>query len=133
MTRAGLLALGLALVVATGVYLLKDRVQRSEGDLRRLRAAIQTERGRVDRLQTEWAVINQPGRLAALVRAHLDLQPLEPTRLVTIDDIPYRAELQLGGRSWTARLPSGADVALRLKPHQLRVSWPTPAPLGSLP
>jgi hypothetical protein len=133
MTRAGLCALGLALAVATGVYLLKDRVQRSEGELRRLRAAIQTESGRLDRLQTEWAVINQPRRLAALARAHLDLQPLDPTRLITIDELPYRADLQLSARAWTARLPSGADVALRLKPHEMRASLPIPVPLDPSP
>ncbi|MDX1541402.1 MAG: hypothetical protein R3349_08350 [Geminicoccaceae bacterium] len=123
MTRCGLLGLALALIAATGVYLLKDRVQRSGGELRQLRATIQTELGRLDRLETEWAVSNQPPRLAALARGHLDLQPLEPGRLMTIDELPYRAELRLSGRAWTARLPSGADAALKLKPRHLAVGW----------
>lgn len=117
MTRAGLLGVVLALAMATGVYLLKDRVQRSEGELRRLRAAVQGELGSLDRLRTEWAVLNQPMRLAALARGHLELQPLDPLRLTTIEELPYRAELRLSGRAWTARLPSGADAALRLKPR----------------
>lgn len=121
MTRAGFLGIVMALVMATGVYLLKDRVQRGEGDLRQVRAAIQSELGRLDRLRTEWAVINQPKRLADLAAAHLELEPLEPSRLVGIGDLPYRDELALIGRAWPVRLPSGADVALRLKPRDARV------------
>jgi hypothetical protein len=123
MTRTALLASTLALAIATGVYLLKDRVQRSENELRVVRADIQVELGRIDRLRTEWAVANQPARLAGLATSHLDLQPLDPTRVVAVDDLPYRIELMLVGQSWPARLPSGADVALRLKPRLEPALW----------
>ena len=104
MSKAAAAGFVLALAMATGVYLLKDRVQRSEGELRSLRGSIQSELGRLDRLHTEWAVINQPTRLAGLARSHLELEPLDPTRLVAIDDLPYRDELALAGQTWPVRL-----------------------------
>lgn len=116
MTRISFFGFALLLLAATGLYLLKDRVQELERELRATRVAIQTEHGRLDRLRAEWAMLNQPGRLARLAEAHLDLQPAEPTQVVEIGDLPYRDELLLSGRAWLARLPSGADVPLRLKP-----------------
>lgn len=122
----GIAGLVLAVLLACGLYALKDQVQRVEGELRRAHAAVLAERGALDRLRTEWAMLNQPGRLARLAEAHLDLMPAHPGQIVRVTDLPFRADLALGGRSWPALLPSGGAVELRLKPYQppARLSWP---------
>lgn len=114
--RAALLGIVIALSVAAGLFALKDRVQQAEGELRRSRAMTQNERSEIARLRTEWAMLNQPSRLARLAETHLDLEPVTPIQIVRMTDLPYRADLSLAGRAWVAELPSGAAAVLRLKP-----------------
>jgi cell division protein FtsL len=118
-TRLALGGLVIALVGACGLYIMKDRVNRLEGELRRQQAMIAAEQTRLHRLRAEWAMLEQPGRLARLAAAHLGLQPAHPTQIMAIDDLPRRAELQVADRSLPALLPSGAGVVLRFKPRRL--------------
>ena len=117
--KLGLASLALALLAACGLYLLKDRVQREERELQRVQSAIAAERGALTRLRAEWALLNQPGRIARLARAHLALQPAQPGQIVAIEQIPLRADLELDRLRLTAQLPSGGEVPLRLKPSEL--------------
>lgn len=116
--RLALISLALALLAASGLYTLKDRVQRREAELRGLEVAIAAEHAALGRLRAEWAMLNQPGRVARLAAAYLELQPALPNQIVRIDDIPLRLDLELAKRRLTARLPSGAEVPLRLKPAE---------------
>ena len=116
--RVGIVGIGLTVLAASGLFALKDEVQRAEQELRRLRATVAAEHGRIDRLRTEWAMLTQPGRLARLAEAHLELDPVVPMQIVAVEDLPLRLELRLVGRAWPARLPSGAEAVLRLKPQQ---------------
>jgi cell division protein FtsL len=118
-TKLGLASLALALLAACGLYLLKDQVQRQERELQRVQSAVAAERSALTRLRAEWALLNQPGRIARLARAHLALQPAEPNQIVAIEAIPLRTDLELGKLRLTALLPSGGVVALRLKPPWL--------------
>jgi hypothetical protein len=118
-TRLGLGGLLIALVAASGLYVIKDRVNRLDGELRRHRALVAAEQGRLHRLRAEWAMLEQPGRLARLASEHLNLRPARPTQIMTIADLPLRAELGTGDRHLRALLPSGAEVDLRLKPARL--------------
>ena len=61
-------------------------------------------------------MLEQPSRLARLAAEHLDLRPARPTQLMTIADLPLRADLGTESRNLRAVLPSGAEVELRLKP-----------------
>ena len=117
--RLGLASLALALLAACGLYLLKDQVQRRERELQRVQSAVSAERIEIGRLRAEWAMLNQPGRIARLARAHLDLQPAQPGQITSIEAIPLRADLELGKLRLTALLPSGGEVPLRLKPPEL--------------
>lgn len=117
--RLGIASLALALVAACGLYLLKDQVQRREHELRSVQSAITVERAALARLRAEWALLNQPGRIARLARAHLALQPAQPGQIATIEAIPLRSEIELGRLRLTALLPSGGEVPLRLKPPEL--------------
>jgi len=114
----GMIGLVLAVIVACVLYALKDQVQRLEGELHRARAAVAAERVALDRLRTEWALLNQPGRLERLAGKHLGLVPAQPGQIVRIADIPYRADLELMERQWQVVLPSGANAPLRFKPSR---------------
>ena len=61
-------------------------------------------------------MLNQPGRIARLAAAYLELQPARPGQIVRVEAIPLRADLEIAERQLIARLPSGVDVPLRLKP-----------------
>jgi len=128
--RLGLVSLLLALLAASGLYTMKDQVQRREAELRGLQVAIAAERATLGRLRAEWAMLNQPGRIARLAAAYLELQPASPNQIVAIEDIPLRRDLELAERRLMARLPSGGEVPLRLKPAE-RLAWP--ALLGVAP
>ncbi len=117
--RLGFLSLALALLAAFGLLVMKDQVQRREDELHGLKVAIAAERGTLGRLRAEWAMLNQPGRIARLAADHLELQPAQPGQIVGIEAIPLRADLELGRRQLSALLPSGVEVPLRLKPPQL--------------
>lgn len=115
---AGMIGALLTVAAAASLFALKDEVQRAEQNLHRLRAAVVAERDRMDRLRTEWAMLTQPGRLARLAQAHLELDPVLPVQIVETADLPLEMELRLAGQTWTAPLPSGAEGLLRLKPQQ---------------
>jgi hypothetical protein len=114
--KLGIIGLALALLAAAGLYTMKDQVQHRERELRGLHVAISAERLALDRLRAEWAMLNQPGRIARLAAAYLELQPARPGQIVRVEAIPLRADLENGDRQLIARLPSGVDVPLRLKP-----------------
>ena len=114
--KLGIIGLALALLAAAGLYTMKDQVQHRERELRGLHVAISAERLVLDRLRAEWAMLNQPGRIARLAAAYLELQPARPDQIVGVEAIPLRADLENGNRRLIARLPSGVDVPLRLKP-----------------
>jgi cell division protein FtsL len=116
--KLGLIGLLIALVAASGLYVMKDRVNRLEGELRRHRALVAAEETKLHRLRAEWAMLEQPGRLARLAAEHLQLQPARPTQIMAIADLPERAELGLDQRVLRVVLPSGAEVDLRLKPQR---------------
>ena len=118
-TRLALGGLLLALVAACGLYIMKDRVSRLDSELRRQQAMIAAEQTRLHRLRAEWAMLEEPGRIARLAAAHLQLRPAHPTQIMRIDDLPRRAELLVAERQLPALLPSGAEVVLRFKPRRL--------------
>jgi len=118
-TRLALGGLVIALLAACGLYIMKERVSRLEGELRRQEAMIAAEQSRLHRLRAEGAMLEQPGRIARLAAAHLELRPAHPTQIMKIADLPRRADLQGAERQLRALLPSGAEVVLRLKPRRL--------------
>jgi len=116
--RLGVSGLVIALVAACGLYVMKDRVNRLEGELRRHHALVAAEQARLHRLRAEWAMLEQPGRLARMAAEHLDLRPAQPTQIMAIADVPRRADLGVDQRILRVVLPSGAEVDLRLKPQR---------------
>jgi cell division protein FtsL len=122
--KLGLGSLSIAVLAACALFAMKDQVRRLEGELHDLRDAIQSEQIAIDRLETEWAVLNQPGRIARLAAAHVGLQPAKPGQIVRIDDIPLRNELEQSSGPLQVVLPSGEATALRLKPRARLLNHP---------
>lgn len=90
--RWALYCFGVLLVVAAAFvsyrmsYETKDRAELAE----RLRRDIAAEREAIAVLRAEWAYLNAPERLQALVeehRAHLRLRPLTSSRFAELDEI----------------------------------------------
>lgn len=85
-------AMWLALPIAAGIGLfhLKYAVQAQEERLGALRQQIRQDREAIHVLRAEWSYLNEPGRLADLVRRHLELAPVLAAQLAAIDDLPPR-------------------------------------------
>jgi len=122
--KLGLASLSIAVIAACSLFAMKDQVRRLEGELDDLQTAVQDERAAISRLKTEWAILNQPGRLARLASAYAGLQPAKPGQIARIGDIPLRSELELGSRSLQVVLPSGEAASLRLKPRARLLNHP---------
>lgn len=87
-----LLWMGLAGAVGFGLFQLKHEVQELEDEMFRLNRAIINEQQAIHVLKAEWSYINRPQRLQALTERHLDLQPMKPTQLGSLADLPMRGE-----------------------------------------
>jgi cell division protein FtsL len=131
--KLGLVSLSVAVLAACLLFAMKDKVRRLEDELQDLRAAVHSQQVALGRLRTDWAVLNQPGRIARLASAYVGLQPAQPRQIVRIGDIPLRSELEVGSRSLQVVLPSGEAASLRLKPrarllqHPALIGLPSPA------
>jgi len=55
-----------------------------------LRAEVRQERETIAALRAEWAQLENPARIEALVRRHLDLEPVEPNQFDSLDSLPVR-------------------------------------------
>jgi hypothetical protein len=126
--KLGLASIAVAVIGACALFAMKDQVRRVEGELRGLRTAVHSEQIAVGRLKTEWAILNQPGRIGRLATAHVGLQPAQPGQIVRISDIPLRSEMQLDSRRLQVVLPSGGPASLRLKPRPRLMNHPGLSP-----
>ena len=71
--KLGLAASSIALLAACGLYVMKDRVSASRASCAAAGRAGGRARARLYRLRAEWAMLDQPARLARLAAEHLDL------------------------------------------------------------
>ncbi|WP_029003443.1 cell division protein FtsL [Azorhizobium doebereinerae] len=87
---ANLLMVLALLVTAAVVYQVKYASTAEAERLAHLRAAIRTERDQIAVLRAEWARRTAPLYVQGLVQRHLDLQPLSPDNISTLDDLPEK-------------------------------------------
>ena len=83
------------------VYQTKHRSQMLDREIARTLRAIDTTRERTGVLRGEWALLNEPERLAELSRNHLALQTLAPTQFVSLADLGARLPAPLPAGSVT--------------------------------
>ncbi len=85
-------AVALVVICATWAYRVNYATQAALGRVASLRAEIASEREAVAILRAEWAYLNRPDRLAALIDLHrdaLDLAPLTPEQFVEVETVAY--------------------------------------------
>jgi len=96
MSRLGF-AFSMVLIVlsAAWAYHVNYRTVEALEETERLRARIAEEREAVQVLRIEWAYLNAPDRLAALVvrvNDRLGLGPMDGRQYGTVSEVPYRPE-----------------------------------------
>ncbi len=87
-----LCAIALVVICATWAYRVNYATQAALGRVASLRAEIANEQEAVAVLRAEWAYLNRPDRLAALVDLHrdaLELAPLTPEQFVAVEMFAY--------------------------------------------
>ena len=76
----------------SGLYLYqsKHRAQMLDREIERTLRAADVARDRISVLRGEWALLNEPERLAALSQSHLGLKSLTPSQFVTAAELGAR-------------------------------------------
>ncbi|MEQ8509962.1 MAG: hypothetical protein RIF37_04775 [Rhodospirillaceae bacterium] len=80
---------GLVLIVAIALFVLKYEVQSLEDTLASRQTEIDEHAQAIQVLEAEWTFLNDPSRLRRLGLEHLELAPVEPARIVSIDVLPF--------------------------------------------
>ena len=89
-----------ALVVAAGgVYTIKFESTVRAEQLAKLTAEIKRERDAIAALRAEWALLDNPARIEALVHRHLSLRMLDPAQIEHLDRLPERPPAPPGPQS----------------------------------
>lgn len=78
-----LFVVGVLLMVA--LYFVKTQSQSARKDVARLKAAAAQERAAIKVLEAELAVLKNPARLSELAQTHLQLAPVLPEQILTVD------------------------------------------------
>ena len=104
--RSGPIWLAAIFLSGVAVFLIKTEVQKREAHLDALNREILQYQNAINVLKADWSLLDQPGRIAALARRHLDYQPIAPAQMRTLDGIPWRQvpqdqqdEAEQGGRN----------------------------------
>jgi hypothetical protein len=79
----------LILAAGSGLYLyqVKQRAFALDASLRSTFHDIDVARERTRMLRADWALVNDPERLQALASQYLTLQPMQPSQLLTMDQL----------------------------------------------
>ncbi|MFQ6018686.1 MAG: hypothetical protein ACE5KF_10880 [Kiloniellaceae bacterium] len=123
---AGLLFLGTAAAAALFLFLIKYEVQELEDEFAAVQRDILRHQEAIHVLKAEWTLLNRPARIADLAHRHLALEPLSADRIVTLDDLPLRADRQ-GGRN------DGVAPAVDATPGRAGAPGPAGAGRGTDP
>ncbi len=94
------------LAAGAGLYLYqeKHRAQVLDREIMRVVKATDVARERTGLLRAEWALLNEPDRLAALAERHLALKPLLPAQFVPLADLASRLPAPV--------VPGSPDIAM---------------------
>jgi hypothetical protein len=110
------------LVAASGyaMFQVKYEVAPLDQQLAQLDRGIAQSREATRVLSAEWSLLNDPRRLDHLARRHLDLHPLLPAQLASIDSLPRRSQTPPAAvavaPSPVASLPAAASRLASIKP-----------------
>lgn len=114
------------LACASGLYLYqsKHRAQMLDREIGRTMKLTEAARDRTGVLRGEWALLNEPERLAALSHTHLGLKTLIPSQFVTVADLSDRLPSPAAPGAF---VPAPEDPELAT-PTAAHIPVPTPIP-----
>jgi hypothetical protein len=115
-----LTCLTLIAAAGAGLYLYQEKhsAQVMDREINRVVHATEQTRDRVGMMRAEWALLNEPDRLAALAQQHLTLQTMTPGQFAQLAD--------LGGRLPAVGAPS-------LPPPAIEPAAPISIPVAAAP
>lgn len=82
--------LAVALISGISLFVLKYQVKAEEKQLQAIHREILQNKREIHMLEAEWAYLNDPQRLQALVNSQTEWQTIAPEQIVTLSDIPMR-------------------------------------------
>lgn len=85
----------ITLSLCFGLYSITSQTREAQAELKRVDSRIAAERETLEVLSAEWQLLVQPARLQRLNDEHLGLQRVSAGQILTIDDIPYRPDVEL--------------------------------------
>jgi cell division protein FtsL len=82
----GLVAL--LFVAWIGLFAVKDSAREAAQQVADLNQQIESEQARIEDLQTDWAILNEPGYLQSLAQSQLGLEATASNQIVTMSALP---------------------------------------------
>jgi len=80
----------LLIAVSYGFYQLQFQVEQRQDQAATLEQKIKTDKENIKILQAEWALLASPKRLQQLSNRFLELAPIDPSQIKTLDDLVQR-------------------------------------------
>jgi hypothetical protein len=110
----------LILAAGSGLYLyqVKQRAFALDAELRGTFHAIDVARDRTRMLRADWALMNDPERLQALATQYLQLQPMAPSQLMTMDQLAAALPAPIPPGSVPAAAPDASKSTPAIDPTQ---------------
>lgn len=92
MSRWGfnLLCLIIAIMSGVGMFMLKYQVIEKEEVLARLHRQIAFDKREIHMLKGDWASLNDPERLRALIADQTNFKPVSVSQIIEADKVPLR-------------------------------------------
>jgi hypothetical protein len=91
-----LIVVAALVVAAADVYKIKFESTVRAEQVARLAAEIKRERDAIAALRADWALLDNPARIQALVHRHLGLRMLDPAQIEHLDRLPERPPMPAG-------------------------------------
>ena len=123
--------IGLMLIGAGVVYDFKYEAEKATARVAKINRQIEGERDAIATLKAEWSLLNQPKRLQELVEKHhsyLELDPLDPTQIGSIDDIPFKPAVPPAATPAPAGTPGAGGTTVPTPPTGGKPAGTTPIP-----
>ena len=104
----------------SAAFTVKYEVQDLEDQLVAINKQIGVHEEAIHVLSAEWSYLNRPERLAELAQRYLDLVPMNPKQMASLDDVPLRETPAGDGRPptraaapWSTSRSSRSERRLR--------------------
>ena len=122
-----------ALAVSYGFYQLQFEVETRQDRVAKLERQIAEDRETIRILQAEWALLNSPSRLQDLTNRFLELAPIDPTQIRTLEELALREDGLQGAAFMVPEEPGGAEPGSQAPVAVAELPPPAPPIADPLP